>query len=485
VKNAKPSAPEANAPTLGIPSTRPSDWMSPGIRSWLVALRPWSFPASLVPVALTGAVVFVQENSVASLHTLNYTLCFVIVLSLHAAANLTNTYYDFAHGVDQVGSADDRALVDKTLPPRVVFRSAMACFVTGLAGAAKLATVAPFGTVYVVLAGALLAFFYTADPLSLKGLGLGDVTIFLCFGPLLMYGVAIATTGTTPGFDPLASPILYYSIPIGLLTVDILHINNERDIDEDSKAGLTTTAIVLGRAYSYAYHCILLATPYAMVVYKGITGENPMLLIVLLCLPWALYVTRRFKHGYFHELPQRIAQHNLMFGTLLVCALSDRMFFVRVMLACLYYLGGVNNIIMWTYNVELVHMKLSNVLGTARLPKWVGAVLFAGAIVMQLFPSVLFMLGFETKLMAQILLVFVVPITFVVHDLWTIEDSNPAFSAGSSSKRNVASRSVPTFPTEFDNEFVHFFKNVGMIGGLALFLTLEGDHLTEGDFVMG
>ena len=91
--------------------------------------------------------------------------------------------------------------------------------------------------------------------------------------------------------------------------------------------------------------------------------------------------------------------------------------------------------------------------------------------------------------MAQILLVFLVPITFIVHDLWTIEEDFPAFISygGSASdkeqKEIVASRTVPTFPTEFDNEFVHFFKNVGMIGGLALFLTIEGDHLTEGDFI--
>ena len=42
---------------------------------------------------------------------------------------------------------------------------------------------------------------------------------------------------------------------------------------------------------------------------------------------------------------------------------------------------------------------------------------------------------------------------------------------------------MPIFPTEFDNEFVHFFKNVGMIGGMMLFVTLEGNHLTEGDLL--
>ena len=60
--------------------------------------------------------------------------------------------------------------------------------------------------------------------------------------------------------------------------------------------------------------------------------------------------------------------------TLLICALSERIFFVRVMLACLYYLGGVNNIIMWTYNIELVHMKTTNIL--PYIPKWFSCIIF-------------------------------------------------------------------------------------------------------------
>merc|ERR1719387_1141575 len=207
-----------------------------------------------------------------------------------------------------------------------------------------------------------------------------------------MSGVSMACCGHLGDKD-----VIYYSIPIGLLTVDILHINNERDVDEDRKAGLRTTAMLLGTQLSYCMHCSLLAVSYAMVLWRGFVDKNYMLFIVILTAPWGMYVTRRFAAKLFHELPQRVAQHNLMFGTLLICALSDRLFFVRVMLTCLYYLGGVNNIIMWTYNVELVHMKLSNVLGISSTPKSVTAFLFAFAISMQLFPSILFILGFETK----------------------------------------------------------------------------------------
>ena len=110
----------------------------------------------------------------------------------------------------------------------------------------------------------------------------------------------------------------------------------------------------------------------------------------------------------------------------------------------------------------------------------------------QLVCSVCFMLGFHPLLMAQLLLLWIVPVTFTVHDMWTIEHENVAHvmsmvppsgkgvstgekeTSASSKKESpfpaFADRHVAIFPTEFDNEFVHFFKNVQIIGGLVLYV---------------
>merc|ERR1711924_587573 len=140
--------------------------------------------------------------------------------------------------------------------------------------------------------------------------------------------------------------------------------------------------------------------------------------------------------------------------------------------------GGVNNVIMWSYNVHLVHMKLSNVFGgPGTVPQAVSRIAFGVAATYQL---------------AQLLLLWIVPVTFTVHDMWTIEHDNMAHimstvppigrSASGSKKKSSANRAqaspypafadrhVAIFPTEFDNEFVHFFKNVQIIGGLVLYV---------------
>merc|ERR1711871_164906 len=127
-----------------VPTTKPSAWMNPVVRAWLVSLRPWSFPASLGPVALAGAVLLCPPTQadgpkVDSLMTLQYGLCFVVVLSFHAAASLFNTYYDFVSGADTKADADDRGLVDGTVRPSTVWSSAVILLSAGIAAAALLA----------------------------------------------------------------------------------------------------------------------------------------------------------------------------------------------------------------------------------------------------------------------------------------------------------------------------------------------------------
>lgn len=84
--------------------------------AYVLALRPWSFSASLTPVALGSALAYKLEGQVDLLVLL---VCAVAVLVVHGAGNLVNTYYDFSKGIDHKKS-DDRTLVDRILEPQDV-----------------------------------------------------------------------------------------------------------------------------------------------------------------------------------------------------------------------------------------------------------------------------------------------------------------------------------------------------------------------------
>lgn len=150
---------------------------------------------------------------------------------------------------------------------------------------------------------------------------------------------------------------------------------------------------------------------------------------------------------------------------------GTRRFFGRFLLGQLFYLGGVNNILQWEYNAALVHMKITNCI--PGLSDALTRILFLTAIIMQLVASVTFILGIRERLSALILLLFLVPVTFLVHDMWVIENETTPVRAKKVSNAKdykAVRRDIANFPTEFDDEFVHFFKNCQIMGGLVLFL---------------
>ena len=119
------------------------------------------------------------------------------------------------------------------------------------------------------VAGLLGGIGYTAGP-RYKYLGLGDLSVFILMGPLMVLGGALAVSGQL-GWMPLAA-----SLPVGLLVTAILHANNLRDLEADQASGLHTVAIWLGRGASLIYFRLLVYGASAVVA----------ALVVARVLPW-------------------------------------------------------------------------------------------------------------------------------------------------------------------------------------------------------
>lgn len=83
------------------------------LSSYVLALRPWSLSASLMPTLL-GATIAYKYPGASSFNYLTLLLTVFTVVSVHGAGNLVNTYFDFIKGIDNRKS-DDRTLVDHIL----------------------------------------------------------------------------------------------------------------------------------------------------------------------------------------------------------------------------------------------------------------------------------------------------------------------------------------------------------------------------------
>lgn len=281
------------------------------LSSYLIALRPWSFTVSIIPVAL-GSVLAYKSRSVFDV----YIFCTAVftAVCVHAAGNLVNTYCDFMKGVDDKKS-DDRTLVDDILTPGDVVTLGAVFYIAGCVGFMMLNLLSPARLEHLALVyfcGLSSSFFYTGG-LGLKYIALGDILIVLTFGPLSVVFSYLSQTGQ------LSLVPLIYAIPLALNTEAILHSNNSRDMDSDKQAGMLTLAILLGKAGSYCLLCFLLFVPYLLFLTVGIHYSKWMLLPAASVL-FAFQLERNFRRGNLRTIPQEMAKLNLIMGVLYVIA---------------------------------------------------------------------------------------------------------------------------------------------------------------------
>ncbi|TNF31357.1 MAG: 1,4-dihydroxy-2-naphthoate polyprenyltransferase [Deltaproteobacteria bacterium] len=260
-------------------SARPAGW-----RLWLSVIRPATLPAGAVPVVVGTAVAagtlgWRPGVALAAL---------LVALGLQIGSNLVNDAADFVHGADderRLGPA--RAAQRGWLTPRQLAAGAAVAFAVALALGMWLATIGGWPVIAVGLVALLAAIAYTAGPVPLGYLGLGDVLVFIFFGPVAVVGTAWLQTGDASDAAVLAS------IPVGLLSTAILVVNNLRDRHTDAEAGKRTFAVRFGERATRAFYVILVATALTLPVVGVALGLVPAgWLVSLGALPFAALCVR-------------------------------------------------------------------------------------------------------------------------------------------------------------------------------------------------
>ncbi len=299
----------------------------PSIQTWWIAFRPYSFTASVIP-AVMGAVIALVMRAQGLVNfefsVLNFVLCILGCVAIHIVTNLVNDYYDHKTGLDNKDNFGAlNILVQGALTPRQVAIGAIVAFLVALAigvyfiiDAKEQAHV----LIYLVLFGALSAYFYTAPPLSLKYRGLGDLQVILSFATLMVFGAYFVQTKE---FSWL--PILY-SIPIGLLVDDILHINNLRDIPADRNANISTLAIWLGENGAKKFHYVLSFGAFVSLLLLVLFAKlTPFALLAFLALPAAIKLSKEVQAmqqpNVAPMIVARAAQLHAQFGVLMIVGL--------------------------------------------------------------------------------------------------------------------------------------------------------------------
>jgi 1,4-dihydroxy-2-naphthoate octaprenyltransferase len=256
-----------------------------GLRVWLIAARPRTLPVAVAPV-LVGTALAIAEGSARALPA---AAALLGALLLQIGANFANDLFDAEKGAD----GDDRIGPPRAMQLGLVsarqMRVAIACSFGAAAGVgAYLVFVGGWPIAVVGLASIAAGLAYTGGPFPFGYRGLGDIAVFVFFGP-----VAVAGSHYVQALS-LSGLALAASLPIGALATAILVVNNLRDIDSDARAQKRTLAVRIGPRATQIEYASLLCFAYAMVpIFWWLGFASPWVALPLLTLPAALRLARR------------------------------------------------------------------------------------------------------------------------------------------------------------------------------------------------
>ena len=238
---------------------------------WLLAIRPKTLFAAVSPV-LIGTTMAVGDGIQ---HLPTAFLCLLGALSIQIATNLANDYFDFKKGVDnseRVGPR--RAMQAGLIKPSAMMSAIIVSFSFSAVIAYWLFLRGGWPIAMIGILGILSGIFYTAGPKPLGYLGLGDIWVFIFFGP-----VAVAGTYYAQSLEINMAVVLAGFAP-GLISAGILTINNLRDMETDKKYGKKTLAVRFGREFAQTEYltAILGAAFIPILIFLLIDDHAPILM---------------------------------------------------------------------------------------------------------------------------------------------------------------------------------------------------------------
>jgi 1,4-dihydroxy-2-naphthoate octaprenyltransferase len=275
------------------------------ISRWLVISRASVLPMTLTAAAIAGLLAAFHDENV------RWGLFALAAVGLVFAHDL----FDLEVGADS--DSYPRALyaphpvLSGTISRRGLLTAAIAFNAADLAVLVALVVFRGWPMIVFALSGFLLSVAYTAPPVRLKKHGLGEPTVLVVWGPLMVGGAYYAATGHFP------FGIFVASLAYALLCTAVLMGKHIDKIPWDAPYGTHTLPVLLGESRARALTQGMMVAFYVLVVLLVGTGTLPIAaLIVLLALPKLAKVWRPFSQPKPAEPPENFPIWPLWFAAL-------------------------------------------------------------------------------------------------------------------------------------------------------------------------
>lgn len=272
-----------------IPQVTKEEWDRLDLVSrWLVATRSAVFIMTAISGAIGGLLAW---HFTGTFNAVNFIVGLIALVFAHATNNLLNDLIDYRKGVDKDNyyrTLYGPQIVERDyLSLRAIYSYILVSFLVAVAGGLFLVLRTDIITLYLMLAGVFFLVFYTWP---LKYIGLGEPTVVLVWGPLMIGGAFYVTSNGVWSWD-----VVYLSIIYALGPTSVIFGKHIDKSDKDKEKKVFTLPVMLGEKTSRYTTIVIWALQYFAVGYMIYTGAIGLsFLVVLLALPLYFKTIRHF-----------------------------------------------------------------------------------------------------------------------------------------------------------------------------------------------
>lgn len=279
---------------------------------WAKELRiPFlSLPAIFVPLGITVALLDGYFNLVYGILTLIGIVC------IHASVNVLNDYFDFKSGIDTATtptpfSGGSRVLPENLLTPRSVLIGGIILLAIGSLIGLYFLYIFNFPPLLIALISIAIITSVAYSPVLSK-IGVGEVFVFLNFGPLLFTGVYYIQSGGL-----ISTEAMVVGSIVGLMTTGILYINQFPDTDADKSKGRFHLVARLGKKRAAGIYKYIVNASYVIIILGIVTFTIPPTTIIALITIPKFRVANAILQKEYEKIMELIpAMGNTVMGTI-------------------------------------------------------------------------------------------------------------------------------------------------------------------------
>lgn len=286
------------------------------IKIYLIATRPWSYSMTFISVTLGNLIAFKEKG-------ISITAFFITLIGailIHGATNVLNDYFDTKYTVDTEIAPTTRyrphPIIGGYLKKgEVLFEALIMYFLAFICGGILIIFFS-YKIIFICIIGLLISVFYTGKPIALKYRALGELAVFIIWGPLMVTGSYIVQR------NMFSLDALLISIPQGLLVALVLFANNARDTKYDESKKIKTIGMMQSGTRNIKIFFLFLGFTYIYTFFMILFNIVSILgIIVFLSVPIAISLLKKFKKDFTDDADALTANLVNIYGGLLCITL--------------------------------------------------------------------------------------------------------------------------------------------------------------------